>query len=294
MARKRSHYIHGTAAEEQRRLSKLNDILNAGYIDAVDPRPGDRILDLGSGLGQFTRLMAERASRTPRRAGRRASPHARAARPQVIGIERDPRQLAAAKQLLRSSPFRKCVAFRRADVTRLGLSPAERGSFDLVHTRFLLEHLPDPASVVRLMMEAARPGGRVFISDDDHDVFRLTPEPAGFRRLWRAYVRSYGLLGNDPFIGRKLVALLHGAGLERIRNGGLFFGGSAGDDRFEAIADNLIGIMEGAGRTILAHRLLGAKEYRAAMAALRAWRSHPAAAQWYVLFWAEGFRPGKS
>ena len=289
MANKRSRYIHGSASGEQARLSKLNDILNAEYIEAVNPRPGDRILDLGSGLGQFTQMMAARsAGRPPRRTA--ARPGIAMKRPRVVGVERDPRQLATAKKFLRASPHRETIGLRRGDVARLALAEGEWGSFDLVHTRFLLENLPDPARVVGAMARAARPGGRVFISDDDHDVFRLTPEPAGFRRLWKAYVRSYEMLGNDPFIGTRLVALLRDAGLGRIRNGGIFFGGCAGEKRFEAIADNLIGIMEGAGETMLGRRLITKRGYLSAMRALGTWRRHPAAAQWYVLFWAEGIR----
>ncbi len=270
-----SRYIHGSKLEEQTRLSKLNDILNKRYIDAVDPRPGDRILDLGSGLGQFTAMMAERAGEKSR----------------LIGIERDPRQITTAKKFLRGSKQRDRIEFRQGDVTDLALGDAEWGRFDLVHTRFLLEHLPDPGRIVKMMAKAVRPAGRVFISDDDHDVFRLTPEPGGFRGLWRAYVRSYELLGNDPYVGRKLVALMRDAGLGPVRNGGLFFGGCAGEDHFEAIADNLIGILDGAGETILGEHLITKKDYDRAMKALREWKHHPAAAQWYVLCWAEGIRP---
>jgi SAM-dependent methyltransferase len=200
-------------------------------------------------------------------------------------------QLAAALKLRRRSKGWGVVELRRGDVTDLELAPGEWGSFDLVHTRFLLEHLPDPAAVVRTMARAARPGGRVFISDDDHDIFRLTPEPAGFAALWRAYVRSYELLGNDPYVGRNLVALMKGAGLVKVRNGGMFFGGSADEKHFGAIADNLIGILDGAAGTILGRRLIGKRDYDRAMKALKAWKRHPAAAQWYMLSWAEGLRP---
>lgn len=285
MPRKPSRYIHGSASEEQRRLSTLNDILNRTYIDVVDPRPGDRILDLGSGLGQFTALMAERASRRAGR-GRGTGP-----RPAVVAVERDPKQLAAARRIRRASNPRAEIDFRRGDATALVLGDAEWGSFDLVHARFLLEHVPDPAGIVRTMARAARPGGRVFVSDDDHDVFRLTPEPEGFGALWNAYVRSYRMLGNDPFVGRNLVALLRGAGLAGVRNGGMFFGGCAGERHFGAIADNLIGILEGAGPTILRRRLLAKQRYERAMGALGEWRRHPDAAQWYMLFWAEGTLP---
>jgi len=43
-----------------------------------------------------------------------------------------------------------------------------------------------------------RPGGRVVLQDDDHDVFRCWPEPAGFDRSGGAFQRSYDRLGCDP------------------------------------------------------------------------------------------------
>jgi len=257
------------------RLSALNDYLNAGYIDIVGPRRGEKILDLGCGLGQFTIMMAEKAGYNS----------------VVVGVERDERQLAEARKHLENrSGIAAHVDFREGDAMDLQLKD-EWGSFDLAHTRFLLEHLPDPVSAVAGMVRALRPGGRLFISDDDHDVFRLTPEPAGFRELWGAYVRSYEVAGNDPYIGRNLVRILHDAGLVPIRNGGMFFGGSADEPHFGMIADNLIGILEGAGETMIGTRMISRVAYKGAMDALRSWKSDPAASQWYMLCWAEGIIP---
>ncbi|HEY8848416.1 MAG TPA: hypothetical protein VIO12_03935 [Thermoanaerobaculia bacterium] len=52
-------YIHGTSEEEQRRLSLMNDVLlNPASIRKMALRGDETILDLGAGLGQFTRAMA--------------------------------------------------------------------------------------------------------------------------------------------------------------------------------------------------------------------------------------------
>ena len=73
-----SSYIHGSSSEEQQRLSLLNDILNTASLKELLLQRGNRILDIGSGLGQLTRAMA------------------REVKPEgfVLGIERDPKQLA--------------------------------------------------------------------------------------------------------------------------------------------------------------------------------------------------------
>src|SRR5687767_6550106 len=76
-----SHYIHGTDPEEQRRLSNLNETLNARSLAELRPRAGERLLDVGSGLGQLTRAIA-------RATGTRA-----------VGVERSVQQLAQAQRL---------------------------------------------------------------------------------------------------------------------------------------------------------------------------------------------------
>src|SRR5688572_33292952 len=56
---KTSSYIHGTAPQEQARLSLLNDLLNARCLRELDLKGGERILDVGSGLGQLSRAMGD-------------------------------------------------------------------------------------------------------------------------------------------------------------------------------------------------------------------------------------------
>ena len=205
-------YIHGSSPEEQHRLSLLNDILNESCLRELNLQLGEKVLDLGSGLGQFTRLIA----RTVGSEGH------------VVGIERDRHQILQAKRLADSSGESELVEFRKGDALELPLSGSELGTFDVAHARFLLEHVPRPALVIAQMVRSVRPGGRVFVSDDDHDNFRPWPEPRGFHALWQAYVRSYERLGNDPYVGRRLVSLLRNAGLTSIRNSCVFFGGCAG------------------------------------------------------------------
>ena len=95
-------------------------------------RRGDRVLDLGSGLGQLTRAMA----RQVRPGGL------------VVGIERDSRQLEEARRTAEREGEEGLVDFRHGSVEELPLAEEEWGSFDLVHSRFILEHLSDPDRAV--------------------------------------------------------------------------------------------------------------------------------------------------
>ena len=51
-------YIHGTTPAEQQRLSLLNDLINQASLRELGLSGGERFLDIGSGLAQFTRTVA--------------------------------------------------------------------------------------------------------------------------------------------------------------------------------------------------------------------------------------------
>jgi len=275
MAPKGSRYLHGTDPIEQSRLARLNDLINRRSLMELGLSGGERILEVGSGLGQFAREMA-----------RRAGPSGR-----VLGVERHPEQIRGARRAARAAGEERLVEWRRGDALRLPLRRGERGSFDLAHARFLLEHLRDPLAAVRAMVQAVRPGGRVVLEDDDHDVLRLWPEPPGFGPLWRAYIRGFDRLGNDPAVGRRLIALLHDAGALPERNTWIFFGSCSGSPDFKAYVRNAIGVVSGARSTIVGGGLLPAREFDAALAAFDAWKERPDAAFWFAIAWAEGRRP---
>ena len=269
-----SEYIHGTDAQEQRRLSQLNEIFNASSIHEMNLKGNEKILDVGSGLGQFARTMARTAG-----AGAR-----------VVGVERSSEQLAEATRLATSNGEAALVDFRQGDAVELPLSATEWGSFDVAHARFLLEHVPDPQSVVCAMVRAVRPGGRIILCDDDHDLLRLWPEPPGIMSVWQAYIRTYDRLGNDPFVGRRLVSLLAHAGARPVRNTLLFFGGCAGQPIFPAIVENLADILIGARTAILKVAGMEPGSFDEAIASLRTWSKRSDAAFWYAASWAEGVR----
>jgi SAM-dependent methyltransferase len=218
---------------------------------------------------------------------------ARAAGPggPTVGIERDPRQLQEAIRQAGHAGESDLVQWRHGDALNLPLEKSEWKTFDLAHARFVLEHLPAPEKLVRQMVRAVRPGGRIVLADDDHQVLRLWPEPPGFTELWQAYIRAYEHLGCDPFVGRRLVALLRGAGAKPRRNHWLFFGSCAGAPKFPAFVKNAIGVIETAREVITGPLRFGPKKFDQSLRALRQWGRRPDAAIWYALSWAEAIRP---
>jgi SAM-dependent methyltransferase len=211
---------------------------------------------------------------------------ARIAAERAVGVERDPEQLAQAVALADEAGEADLVEFRAGDAMALPLAPGE--AFDLVHSRFVLEHLADPAGAVREMARAVCPGGRVFLADDDHPHFTLNPECPPWAVAWEAYQRAFERNDTDPRIGRRLTTLLVGAGLTPTRNGHVFYGAVHAEPHFMPLVRNLAEVMR-TGRTLVAAaRLMDADAYQAGIDALDAWATHPDAAIWYAVNWAEG------
>src|ERR1044072_7873841 len=103
-----SRYVHGTHPEEQRRLADLNALVNHASLEALAARPGERALDVGSGLGQFARALA-------RVTGER-----------VVAVERSPEQIARAVALAADAGEEPLVDFRAGDPRSLAPARAPR------------------------------------------------------------------------------------------------------------------------------------------------------------------------
>jgi ubiquinone/menaquinone biosynthesis C-methylase UbiE len=100
--------------------------------------PGQRVLDLGSGVGDVAMLVA-----------RIVGPSG-----EVVGIERDAHSITKAKARVAEAGLRN-ISFTQADVSQF----VSDQPFDAAVGRFILMFLPDPASVLRSLTRLVRPGG---------------------------------------------------------------------------------------------------------------------------------------
>jgi ubiquinone/menaquinone biosynthesis C-methylase UbiE len=265
-----SHYIHGSDPSEQNRLTRLNDLINDRCFPKLKLQSGMHVLDVGSGLGQLTYRLSQAVGATGK----------------CLGIERDANQLAKARQNF-SAPN---LEFRQGDALQIPFRDDEAGQFDFVHTRFLLEHLSNPAQAVSQMAKALKPGGRIFLFDDDHETMVLFPEPVGFKELWTAYMDSYVEVGNDPFIGRKMPKLLQDHGFREIRNDVVFFGDCYGTETFSWFVANLAEVIATSKTVMIQAALIKEKAYTAAIQNIYEWAKNPYASMWYTIAMTEGVK----
>lgn len=264
-------YIHGTHETEQERLYVLNKLLNQRCLEKIDVQGHEQVLDIGSGLGVFSRMLA-RTLITGK----------------VVGIEKSPEQLNKCLKLAEDDEERDLVEFRSGGAYDLPLQTQEWGNFDLVFIRFLLEHLSDPDRALKQAKRALKPGGRIILVDDDHANFHIAPSTPAFTRLWTLYCQAYHELGNDPYIGRNLVTLLHQAGFKDFKIDFVLFGAAKSERDFMHYANNLIGILKGAKHQIIKLGAMDEATFEHDLTDIKVWAQREDATLWYPANWAEG------
>jgi 2-polyprenyl-6-hydroxyphenyl methylase / 3-demethylubiquinone-9 3-methyltransferase len=126
---------------EFRPLHQINP-LRLDWIAGLAQLPGRDVLDVGCGGGILAESMARRGAK-------------------VLGVDLSTKPLKVA-QLHALEAGVENLEYREVAVEQLA---AERpGSFDVVTCMEMLEHVPEPASVVKACAQLVKPGGRVFFS----------------------------------------------------------------------------------------------------------------------------------
>jgi 2-polyprenyl-6-hydroxyphenyl methylase/3-demethylubiquinone-9 3-methyltransferase len=126
---------------EFRPLHQINP-LRLAWIDDIVPLAGKRVLDIGCGGGILADAMARKGA-------------------EVLGIDLAGKALKVA-QLHALEAQTQGVSYREVSAEALAAEQPER--FDVVTCMEMLEHVPDPSSVVRACATLVKPGGHVFFS----------------------------------------------------------------------------------------------------------------------------------
>ena len=101
------------------------------------------------------------------------------------------------------------IRFRQADAQRLALPD---GSFDVVHSHQVLQHLGDPVAALREMRRVCAPGGVVAARDCDYAAMTWYPQTDGLDAWLALYRRVARASGGEPDAGRRLAAWARRAG----------------------------------------------------------------------------------
>jgi len=177
-------YTHGHAPAALRHHARRRAEEAAAFL-LPHLEPGMRLLDVGCGPGSITRGLAEHL-----------------ALGQVIGLDQSPEALAEARQ---DAAARGVVNlhYEQANVYDL---PFADGSFDVVFAHQVIQHLGEPDAALREMLRVLRVGGLIGVRDVDWGTVSYWPSDPWIERF---FARN----GGEPRMGRRLRALLNGAGV---------------------------------------------------------------------------------
>jgi ubiquinone/menaquinone biosynthesis C-methylase UbiE len=199
-----SHYFAAAAdwQDELVRLRLLEDECDPHtrrHLDTIGVGPGWRCLEVGVGAGAMVRWLAERVGLTGH----------------VVAADIDQRYLG--ELCLPNVEVRQCD---------IALDDVEPESYDLVHCRFVLMHLDDPAAALRRMTAALRPGGWLLVADPDNDVAGSVdpdhPLSAVFDSCYRKRVEFASAAKIADFrFGKALLRYVEALGLVELGNEGI-------------------------------------------------------------------------
>jgi 2-polyprenyl-3-methyl-5-hydroxy-6-metoxy-1,4-benzoquinol methylase len=166
-------------------LEAVHDPWTIANFQTLGVAAGWRCIDIGAGGGSIARWLAERVGSTG----------------SVLAIDLDLRLLEPL-----ATPT---LSARRLDVRHDEL-PKDA---DLVHSRFLLEHLPEYESVLQRMIRAVRTGGWLVVTDADFRTVRLSEPDAAFDRVAASFLAAIRTAGWNTQLGPSLSSLFENAGL---------------------------------------------------------------------------------
>ncbi|HLJ80832.1 MAG TPA: methyltransferase domain-containing protein, partial [Ktedonobacterales bacterium] len=199
-----NYLLDNAWAEQRRRLAGLEAWFDPGtirHLDALGVAESWSCLEVGAGGGSIAQWLAARVG----------------PQGQVVATDLDTRFLEALQ-----TPN---LEVRRHNILTNAL-PSER--FDLVHARFVVEHLADRMAVLRTMAHTLKPGGWIMIEETDSASW--VPDPLGdptdaalFSKWTTAYAELLHRNGATAYAGRRLHHELRTLGLEDIGAEGRVF-----------------------------------------------------------------------
>ena len=188
------HSEHELARLEEQSLFYRGHTLR--FLGDAGLSPGDRVLDIGCGVGDVSFAAAELV-------GPAGS---------VLGVDRAPPAIATARSRAAAANVGN-VSFSELDIVEETSLPAAGDMFDAVVGRFVLMYTSDPVAVLRQLRARVRPGGLLAFLEMDMSLSRSWPRAPTAEQCgaWIRETFARARIETDP--GLKLYSWFVAAGL---------------------------------------------------------------------------------
>lgn len=189
-------YVHGYNEREFVRLEdQANCLEELLHEDSVFPE-GSTVLEVGCGTGAQTKIIAPKNPKT-----------------QFLSIDISESSICKAQALIDSLGIAN-VRFQVADILAL---PFEDASFDHIIVCFVLEHLPDPVRILKLLGTKLKKGGSIVVIEGDHGSTYFYPHSDYALKAIDCQVQLQATTGGNALIGRQVYPLLVDSGFVQCR-----------------------------------------------------------------------------
>ncbi len=184
-------------AERLRQQAQAVRGMEIGILRSAGIQSGHDVLELGCGPGFVSDLLAELA-----------------AEGSLTVVEPSPILLAQVADNVRNKPARGLFPIQAYG----DCLPIPESSIDFSYARFVLQHIPQPETVVSEIHRTLRPGGHFCIVDSDDGLVIFYPEDSRVSQVLHAAQAIQADKGGDRFIGRKLTNMMTEAGFVNIKS----------------------------------------------------------------------------
>jgi SAM-dependent methyltransferase len=162
--------------------------MRRAFLDDIQFPENARVLDVGSGTGVLTRILAGWNNVA-----------------EVVGVEPGESLVEKARVLADDLPN---ISFQIGDSRSL---PFPDDSFDVIVFDSVLSHMPDPGAGLTEAVRVLAPGGTLAVFDGDYAT--MTVALASNDSLQTCIDTAVSNMVTDPYVCRKLPALLRAAGV---------------------------------------------------------------------------------
>ncbi len=189
-------YVHGYDYRENIRLQdQAFTLVELLHSDTKYPA-GSKVLEAGCGIGAQTITLAKN------------SPGAL-----ITSIDISEASVNEARKKAKAAGITN-VRFEHADIFNLPYQPK---SFDHIFICFVLEHLPRPVDVLKILKEYLKPDGTMTLIEGDHGSAYFYPESDAAHKAIQCQVELQRRAGGNANIGRELYPLMQSAGFKEVR-----------------------------------------------------------------------------